>query len=153
MMNKKFLTFTEDLSTKYEALISMKPVTVDNLPTDSPNGGIYLFTENGQNMYAGRTRRKISKRLHDHVSGAKDSPFAWRLAREKTGKRAAYKTVWSRPELLKDPSFKSEYESAKQRIRKMHIRYVGEANPLKQALLEIYVAVVSGALHNDFDTH
>lgn len=152
-MNKKFLALTNSLSNKYEVLISMKPVTVDNLPSNSPNGGIYLFTENGQNMYAGRTRRKINKRLQDHVSGAKDCPFAWRLAREKTGKQAAYKTKGSRTELLKDPDFRAEYESAKQRIRKMQIRYVGEDNPLKQALLEIYAAVVSGTLHNDFDTH
>jgi len=152
-MDKKFQELTDDLHKKYEALISMKPVTVDTAPPDSPKGGVYLFTEDGQNMYAGRTQRRISDRLKDHVSVADDCPFAWRLARERTGKQATYKKQGSRAELLKDPDFKAEYESAKQRIRKMQVRYVGEDNPLKQALLEIYVAVVSGALHNDFDTH
>jgi len=35
----------------------------------------------------------------------------------------------------------------------MEVRYVGESDPLKQALLEIYVAVVTKAKFNDFDTH
>lgn len=152
-MDKKFQDLTDDLHKKYEALISMKPVTVDNAPSASPKGGVYLFSENGQNMYAGRTKRRISDRLKNHVSGADDRPFAWRLARKRTGKQATYKKQGSRAELLKDPDFKAEYESAKQRIRKMQVRYVGEDNPFKQALLEIYVAVVSGALYNDFDNH
>ena len=38
-------------------------------------------------------------------------------------------------------------------LRKMDVRFVGESDPVKQALLEIYVAVVSGAKYNDFDTH
>jgi hypothetical protein len=49
--------------------------------------------------------------------------------------------------------FRKAYESAKRRIRKMQVRYVGEEDPLKQALLEIYVAVSSNAKYNDFDTH
>ena len=55
--------------------------------------------------------------------------------------------------LLADPLFKAEYERAKQRIRMMQVRYVDEQDPIKQALLEIYVFVVTGAIHNDFDTH
>jgi hypothetical protein len=152
-MDKEFKDLIDGLHGKYEALISMKPVTIDTAPADTPRGGVYLFTEDGQNMYAGRTKRGIKERLKYHVNVADDCPFAWRLAREKTGKRPTYKKEGSRAELLKDPAFKAKYEKAKERIRKMQVRYVGEDDPLKQALLEIYVAVVSGALHNDFDTH
>ena len=35
----------------------------------------------------------------------------------------------------------------------MQVRYVHEPEPLQQTLLEIYVAVVTGARYNDFDTH
>ena len=35
----------------------------------------------------------------------------------------------------------------------MQVRYVGESDSLKQALLEIYVAVVCKVKFNDFDTH
>ena len=76
------------------------------------------------------------------------------IAREKTGRtKATYKKEGSRNHLLTQPDFKKAYENAKTRIRKMDVRFVGEPDPLKQALLEIYVAVVSDAKFNDFDTH
>jgi hypothetical protein len=42
---------------------------------------------------------------------------------------------------------------AKQRVRAMNIRFVEEAVPLRQALLEIYVAVALQTPCNDFDTY
>ncbi|MDD4861140.1 MAG: hypothetical protein PHI33_03435 [Smithellaceae bacterium] len=153
-MDEKFKTLIEGLHMKYESLIAMPPVTIDTAPNDCPIGGVYLFSENGKHLYAGRTKRKIKTRLKGHVSTAKDCPFAWHLAREKTGStRATYKKEGSRNHLLSQPRFKQAYEEAKTRIRKMDVRFVGEPDPLKQALLEIYVAVVSKAKFNDFDTH
>ena len=35
----------------------------------------------------------------------------------------------------------------------MNVRYAHEPDPTSQALLEIYVAVATGARYNDFDTH
>ena len=35
----------------------------------------------------------------------------------------------------------------------MQVRYVQEADPLRQALLEIYAAVVLATPYNDFNTH
>ena len=35
----------------------------------------------------------------------------------------------------------------------MELRYVEEADPLRQTLLEIYVAVALKTPYNDFDTH
>jgi hypothetical protein len=55
--------------------------------------------------------------------------------------------------LLTDPGFKAAYDRAKARIRGMHIRYVHEPDPLRQASLEIYVAVTVNATYHDFDTH
>lgn len=43
--------------------------------------------------------------------------------------------------------------AAKSRIARMSIRYVEESDPVAQALLEIYVAVVLKAKYNDFDNH
>ena len=153
-MNAKFAVLIDGLHKKYEMLISMTPVTVDTTPSDCPVGGIYLFSEHGKPLYAGRTKRSIKIRLKGHVGTAKDCPFAWHLARDKTGiKKATYKTEGSRNHLLSQPAFAQAYTDAKKRIRAMDVRYVGEADPLRQALLEIYVAVVSGAHYNDFDTH
>ena len=75
------------------------------------------------------------------------------LAREATGRKATYSRTGSRRELLADPQFRTQYEGARARVRRMHVRYVHEPEPLRQALLEIYVAVVTGARYNDFDTH
>ncbi len=153
-MDEKFRTLIGDLHKKYEELMSMHPVTVDSTPPNCPIGGIYLFTENGVHLYAGRTKRRIKDRLKGHVGTADDCPFAWHLAREETGNtEASYKTEGSRKHLLGQPHFKQAYDRAKERIKQMQVRYVGESDPLRQALLEIYVAVVSKAKFNDFDTH
>jgi hypothetical protein len=153
-MDDVFKTLIDGLHKKYQDLISMSPVTIDTTPSNCPVGGVYLFSENGKPLYAGRTKRKIKDRLKGHVNTAKDCPFAWHLAREHTGIiKAPYKKEGSRNHLLSQPQFKQAYEEAKIRIRKMDVRFVGESYPVKQALLEIYVAVVSGAKYNDFDTH
>lgn len=153
-MDQEFKKLIDGLQKKYEDLMDMSPVTIDTTPNECPVGGVYLFSENGTNLYAGRTKRKIKERLKGHVSTADDCPFAWHLARETTGvKKATYKQKGSRKDLLSKPEFRQAYTSAKDRIRRMEVRFVGESDPLKQALLEIYVAVVSGAKYNDFDTH
>lgn len=153
-MNPQFAALIESLNSKFELLMSMPPVTVDTAPKDTPKGGIYLFTSAGCHLYVGRTKRSIKDRLKDHVSTADDCPFAWHLARDATNNRiASYKSEGSRKHLLSQSSFRKAYESAKQDIRMMEVRYVGEPEPLKQALLEIYVAIATKARHNDFDTH
>ena len=153
-VDHSFEELVGELHGKYLELLSMQPVTIDTAPGDCPVGGVYLFTENGKHLYAGRTKRRIRTRLKAHVNTAKDCPFAWRLAREVMGVvRATYKKEGSRSDLLAQPQFKQAYDSAKDRIREMEVRFVGEQDPLKQALLEIYVAVLSDAKYNDFETH
>jgi len=51
------------------------------------------------------------------------------------------------------PEFAAAFTAAKQRIRKMNLRYVEETDPLRQALLEIYVSAVLQTPYNDFNTH
>lgn len=41
----------------------------------------------------------------------------------------------------------------KRRVADMEIRYVEEADPVKQALLEIYAATSFGTPYNDFENH
>jgi hypothetical protein len=153
-MNPVFRELTERLDAKCQALLAMQPFVAESVPAHTPQGGIYLFSDGEIPLYVGRTKRKIGTRIKNHFGAAPDCPFAWRLARERTGHiRATYRAEGSRRSLLANPEFRKAYEEAKQRIRKMHVRFVEEADPLRQTLLEIYVAVVSGAKHNDFDTH
>jgi len=152
-MDAQFREIVEGLHTKYEELMAMAPVTIANAPP-GPQGGVYLFSKGGEHQYAGRTKRKIRDRLQAHVDQtANDCPFAWRLAREATGRRPTYRKEGGQKQLLADPNFKAAYDHAKREIREMDVRFVGEPDPLKQALLEIYVAVVTGAKYNDLETH
>jgi len=82
-MDEKFKALICDLSKKYKELMSMQPLTIDTIPPDCPTGGVYLFTENGIHLYAGRTKRRIKDRLKCHVSTADDCPFAWHLPRRR----------------------------------------------------------------------
>lgn len=66
---------------------------------------------------------------------------------------ARYSGAHTRKQLLKDKDFRREYAAAKQRIREMSVRWVQESDPVKQALLEIYVVVVLQTPYNNFDTH
>jgi hypothetical protein len=76
-----------------------------------------------------------------------------KLSRKATGKKAAYTTKDSAKELLKDPGFAAVFTAAKERIRRMEIRYVEEPDPNRQALLEIYATLVLKTPYNDFETH
>ena len=143
----------EGLEAKWQALIAMPPVIAAEIPNNTPVGGVYLFSEGSSHLYAGRTKRRIAIRIRNHFSTAPDCPFAWLLARETTGSKATYKSAGSRKALLEDVAFKAEYERAKQRIRRMTVRYVHEPEPVAQALLEVYVALASEARYNDFNTH
>src|SRR5690606_20085333 len=99
----------------------------------------------------------IRKRLQQHCRpGSKhnSAPFAFRLAREARGVlKATYKTEGSRANLVQDPAFAEAFISSKARLSAMQIRVVEESNPLRQALLEMYVAVSLDAPYNDFDNH
>jgi hypothetical protein len=81
--------------------------------------------------------------------------FAFRLAREATGNlRATYKKgEGSRAGLMGNPAFVEAFTSAKARICRMDLRYIEETDPVRQTLLEVYVAVVLEARYNDFGNH
>ncbi len=126
----------------------------DQLPKNI--GGVYLFSEK-KPLYVGRSNN-IKGRYGRHCNpGAthRTASFAFRLAREETGKHAAAykKGKGTRDELAKEPEFKAAFESAKSRIRKMEYRYVKEEDPLTQCLLEIYAAIALQTPYNDFDNH
>ena len=121
-----------------------------------PPIAVYSFSEGDNHLYVGRTNR-LRPRLLEHgrpSSGHNSAPFAFLLAREATGKTTpAYQTNGSRRELEADPLFAAAFTAAKLRVRAMDIRFVEEAIPIRQALLEMYAAVALQTPYNDFDTH
>jgi hypothetical protein len=155
-MNEQFLTVLDSLEPSFQKLIASLPVTALTLPPSMPKAGIYLFSESGLPLYVGRTRN-IRGRIGRHTRpGAthRMASFAFRLAREITGNLAAtYKKEGSRIDLMESMEFRQAFDEAKKRIRSMDLRFVEESDPVRQAVLEIYVSVSLQTPYNDFDTH
>jgi hypothetical protein len=155
-MHKRFKHYVESLHPSFERLMEMPPVKMSALPKHLPEKCVYLFSEGEETLYVGRTRR-LRQRLRQHsVAGAQHNHavFAFRLAREITGRlTATYSAEGSRGALCGDPQFAEAFSQAKTRVRQMDLRFVEQTDPLRQALLEIYVSVVLGTKYNDFDTH
>lgn len=156
-MHPTFMPFVELLYEKVETLLAMQPVTCMALPRTMPKAGIYVFTERGKHLYVGRSNN-IKRRLSRHTLPSathRMAAFAFRLARENTGNlKAAYKTgAQSRNGLILDPLFKTAFDDAKKKIRGLEVRFIEETEPTRQALLEIYAAIVLQTPYNNFDTH
>ncbi len=155
-MDPRFSGYVNSLHRSFRRLMAMKPLKVEQLPSVMPTSGVYLFSERGRHLYAGRSNRlKVRIQLHSRPAGrANSASFAFRLARGATGfTGATYVQEGSRAALMRKPSFRKAFQRAKERIRRMDVRYVEEEHALRQALLEIYASVVLRTPHNDFDTH
>jgi hypothetical protein len=155
-VDQKFREYVETLQPSFERLVGVRPVKIRDLRPPLPTGCVYLFSENGRALYVGRTN-KFRQRMRQHsIDGASHNQavFAFRMARSETGHTAAtYSKEGSRSALLGDPVFAQAFKNAKARIREMDLRYVEETDPLRQALLEIYVALALATPFNDFETH
>ena len=155
-MNTKFREFVEALEPKFQKLVNMTSAKYGALPQELPKRAIYLFSENGKHLYVGRTNN-LRNRLRGHCSPSSrhfSAVFAFRIAREDTGfTKASYKPEGSRANLCEHPVFGPAFLAAKRRVADMEIRYVEEADPVKQALLEIYAATSLGTPYNDFENH
>ena len=155
-MNARFAKVVESLDPSFSRLLAMEPVTPVSLPKEMPKEGVYLFSEGRGHLYVGRSRDMRGRiARHSRPSAThRMAAFAFRLAREATGHLAAsYMTKGSRSELMEDSIFRDAFDQAKARIRKMDVRFVEEAEPVRQAILEIYAAVSLRTPYNDFRTH
>ncbi len=155
-MNERFKGYAEILEPLSRRLMRVPPARVASLPADMPRAGVYLFSDGPRHLYVGRTNR-MRARLQEHgrpSSTHNSAPFAFMLARRATGRsKASYAAKGSRQSLERDPKFRTAFQRAKARVRRMDIRFVQERDPTRQALLELYVAIALGTPYNDFDTH
>jgi predicted GIY-YIG superfamily endonuclease len=155
-MHPDFRQFVENLAPKVEALLEMTPVRYGGLPRDMPKRGIYLFSDGASHLYVGRTNR-MRQRLAGHCLPSSthfSATFAFRLARQETGMlKASYAVAGSRADLVKEPVFAASFARAKARLAQLDLRFVEETEPVRQALLEIYAAVLLKTPYNDFDNH
>jgi hypothetical protein len=137
---------------KFQTLMASEPLAQGDIKPRLNVPGVYLFFENGKPMYAGRTN-KFYNRYKGHTrpsSGHNAATFAFLLMKEALGLgSASYKPEGSRAELEKHP----EYLRQKARVAAMDVRFVEESDPVRQDLLEKYVATAAETTHNCFDNH
>lgn len=157
-MNPDFKKTVDALHPLFMQLKESRPVEIAKFSTKPKRAGVYLFSEVETGpLYVGRSN-DIRGRFGRHCNpGAthRQAPFAFKLAREETGRViASYMADEnSRDALIRDPVFLQAFTDAKYRIRAMEFRYVVEADPVRQCLLEVYCAVSLKTPYNDFDNH
>jgi hypothetical protein len=153
-VDQKLPSIATQLEKKLNILLAMAPITDGQLPSDIPNGGVYLFTEFGKHLYVGRSndlrncyaQHCLPRAWHRHAS------FARCLARDWLGN----KDLIYRPagRTLKTPILDSQsamaFTAAKARIRAMDFRFVEEIDAKQQALLETYCSVALDIPYSDF---
>lgn len=134
-------------------VVSTKHSMAD-LPKIIPSSGVYILSENNLDWYVGRSNH-LRRRLRDHTQDNHNkATFAFLLARKETGNiTATYETRGSRQDLLKDPVFRSAFDHARERIRKMDVRFIEEPVPVRQALLQICAKLRVKAEYPDLDNH
>jgi hypothetical protein len=155
-VNRDFRQLVESLEPQFQILMAMPPVRYACLPRKIPERGIYLFSDGDRHLYVGRTNR-LRRRLAGHCrrsSSHFSATFAFRIAREKTGLlKASYAAAGSRAALVTHSEFGPAFVKAKASLAELDLRFVEENDPVRQALLEIYVAVALKTPYNDFDNH
>jgi hypothetical protein len=152
-MNETFRQHVEQLHPKFEALLRKPAVRLASLPKEAATPGIYLFSEGPLHLYVGRSKN-VRNRLKMHVGDPSGASFAFKLAREASGRqKATYAPEGSRTHLMTIPDFVQAFHAAKERIRAMDIRFVAEPDCNRQALLEIFATLALGTPYNDFETH
>lgn len=156
-MHPRFAAVADTLHGSYERLIASPPRPLGHRWPRQKILGVYLFSEGDRDLYVGRTNN-LRNRYDAHClpsSKERHAAFAFKLAREATGQmKPTYRAgEGSRAALEADPVFSEAFKAAKARIRKMDFRWVEEVHPVRQCLLEVYVAVVLDTAYNDFNNH
>jgi len=150
-MNPKFRELVEALHPAFERLIAARPHIKGN---SLPLKGVYLFRENRDAMYVGRSNN-IRQRYSQHTlpgSQTNQAALASLIAKKELRLPRDYRPG-AHARLLANEAFMAAFHRAKERVQAMEFRAVEESDPTRQALLEVYCAVASCAKYNDFDVH
>ena len=151
-MKRDFEEMMTEVKALHVRLVEMAPLFRGDLPMGDAFPGVYLFYERGRALYAGRGGNVRERVMQHSRNSIHDAPFAHRLARKATGRRATYSVEGGRRWLKKDVEFCEALRKAKLRIGRMTVRYVKVKDPVAQALLEIYTSTVLNTPYNEFKT-
>jgi len=151
-MDIKFKEYIDQLPSFMEKL-RQKELKSRNDLGDIPQKGIYVFYENGNPIYVGRTNR-IKKRILEHgrlSSRHNSATFAFKLAL-KAAERKRIDVSKNRDELQDDPIFRDLFIKAKERISRMSVQVIEIDDPILQTLFEVYTHIALKTPYNDFET-
>ena len=152
-MNAKF----EEIINQFSDLMHQledSPLRQRNSLADIPNKGIYVFYENEEPIYVGRSNR-MKDRIQEH--GRKSSyhnsaTFAFILAKEIANEQGIDIKI-KRKALESDSTFADIFFKQKERVSKMNVRVIEIDDPIIQTIFEVYVSMELNTEYNDFDTH
>jgi hypothetical protein len=152
-MNQQFVQSVGKVVGMYDALVSAPLLPMRGGPSHSTAGGIYVLYEDGKALHVGRTRN-LRRRLQGHCSYSHyQASFAFKRARDVTGRKADYKPGNSRLVLAQDADFRPIFLQQVEVIRRMFYRFIEVSDPVEQYLLELYAAMELGTSMDEFDTH
>ena len=143
----------------WEAIDKMKPLMYDLKGSEerrwdeysyAPQNGVYVFYENGQPIYVGRSNN-MRNRIREHGADSSDrysATFAFKLL------RLALNEPEGRAEDI-ERAHKDEYRQQRERVRAMTFRAVAITDQLEQTLFENYAIIEmdTAPKYNDFATH
>jgi len=134
---------------------------LQNTPTksrleDFPDNGVYVFYENNQPIYVGRSNR-MKSRILEHSrpsSGHFSATFAFKIAFKKAKENGGIDLERTRGELLADVQFNPLFLKAIDRVSRMSVRAIEIDNQVIQTLFETYaILALKTTEYNDFHTH
>lgn len=149
---RSFKEYISKLPSLHRKLNDSSPMSISPAKQFPNSPGIYVLMENEQPIYVGRSK-KIRQRIQNHIGGRPEqSSFAFKLAREITGKKASYKPEGSRQDLMNDPDFKNAFQITVDRIRNLKVKFVIIEDDVLQHLFEVYASLELKTPHNQFGT-
>jgi hypothetical protein len=138
-----------------EQLLEAPAHRVSDHPSVPNSPGIYLFSQDGEPVYVGQSR-KLRQRLRHHtdlLSGQNRASFAFNIAKRDAG-LAGLDVARFRQVLEADVDFAEHFDRAKHSVADMTVQLIELADPIERTIFEMYAAL---ALHtsefNSFETH
>ena len=147
-----FEQYMDAVRQAYQDLMSTPLGPAPEQPDVPTTGGIYVFYEQGQPVYVGRTRN-LRRRLRQHShpgSTHYSASFAFLIAR----RQAALPKFPRMTRQQVAEQLNSLFSLCRQRVGCMQVRWVREQDPVIQSLPEVYAAVTLRTTehYNSFQT-
>ncbi len=152
-MNNEFKQISDQLPDLMKRLVNSPLLSRSNLD-NLPKKGVYVFFENDQPIYVGRTNR-MKERILEHGrrgSNHNTAPFAFNLAK-KIAVETGIDINKHRDNLEKDSTFIILFSEAKLRVSRMSVRVIEINEPLLQTIFEVYASIDLRTEFNEFDNH